>query len=108
MQNTAEFNVDNTTKYTVECFLESITENTVRDFVESITEYTVEYFVESITEYTVEDTTNTDLNPRSICSIIDIVDLNCSKSWYIRGTSARVPYTQVLNLLNRTVQPGHC
>ena len=33
-------------------------------------------------------------------------NLNC-KSWYICATVARVPYTKVLTLLNRTVQTMH-
>ena len=33
-------------------------------------------------------------------------NLNC-KTWYIRATVARVPYTKVLTLLNGTVQTMH-
>ena len=33
-------------------------------------------------------------------------NLNC-KSWYIRVTLARVPYTKVLTILNGTVQTIH-
>ena len=42
-----------------------------------------------------------------IISIIIHSNLNC-KSWYIRKIVARVLYTQVLTLLNRTVQTMHC
>ena len=41
------------------------------------------------------------------CPIISHTNLN-SKSWYIRATLARVPYTKVLALLNGTVQTRHC
>ena len=35
-----------------------------------------------------------------------LTNLNC-KSWYIRATVARVPYTNVLSLSSRTVQSLH-